>query len=53
MAKTLPSSARGAGLVPSQGTEIPISQPENNIITSSIKAFKMIQKKKKKNIKAA
>ena len=60
MVKTLPSSARGAGSFPGQGTKIPLpfssqktkTENRNNIITNSV-VFKNgpHPKKKKKSLK--
>ena len=55
MIKTSPSKAGGAGSIPGQGVNIPhASGPKNqniknrsNIVTNSIKTFKMVHRKKK------
>ena len=50
MAKTQPCKAGGGGSIPGQGTKIQhASWPKdrNNIVTNSIKTFKMVQIKKK------
>ena len=50
MAKTPPCKAGGGGSIPGQGTKIQhASWPKdrNNIVTNSIKTFKMVQIKKK------
>ena len=58
MVKTLPSSARGAGSFPGQGTKIPLpfssqktkTENRNNIITNSVVFKNGPNPKKKKNL---
>ena len=58
MVKTSPFSAAVAGLIPNQGAKIPhASQSKNqnveqsNIVTNSVKTFKMVHIQKKKILK--